>query len=103
MLSSAGRGARCVFCERPDDAPPFRPRRSVLSYRDSTTHAVRQVQMPRELQLCLRCRRDEYLLAGCPRCRRYGRYHAYGQAPYGSSCDECGAMLWLLSGDTPVR
>lgn len=75
----------------------------MLGYRDPGTGAVKEVQLPREVLLCERCSADLTLLAACPRCRRYGRYHQYGQAPYGSACGECGSMLWLVSGETPFR
>lgn len=97
------RATACAFCRKPTTAEPLRPRRSSLSYRDVNTHTSKQVQMPREVVLCERCQRDVSLLAGCPRCRRYGRYHDYGAAPYGSSCDECGGSMWLMSGETPFR
>lgn len=94
---------RCAFCDRPTDAEPFTPRPSMLTYRDPTTQQTRRVQLPRTVVLCDGCMRQRALLAGCPRCRRYGRYPPYAHSPYGSFCTECGGHLYLLSGEDPVR
>lgn len=75
----------------------------MLVYRDLETGQSGRVQMPRTVTLCERCSRERSLLAGCPRCRRYGRYPPYAHAPYGSFCDDCGGRLYLLSGEDPVR
>ena len=76
---------------------------TVLAYRDPETRQMRRVQMPRTVTLCEKCIRQQALLAGCPRCRRYGKFPPYAHAPYGSFCDECGGHLYLMSGEEPVR
>lgn len=93
----------CAFCEKPTSAPPFVPPRTVLRYRDAETGQPRSVQLPRTVTICERCLRHIALLAGCPRCRQYGRYPAYAHSPYGSFCNDCGGRLYLLSGADPVR
>lgn len=95
--------SECAFCGKRTDAPPFAPRRTLLSYRDVETGELRRVQLPRVVTLCEPCSRQQSLLAGCPRCRRYGRYPPYAHAPYGSFCVDCGGRLYLLSGEEPVR
>ena len=93
----------CAFCETPTSAPPFVPPRSVLRYRDLETGQHLSVQLPRTVTICERCERYVGLLAGCPRCRRYGKYPQYAHAPYGSFCVDCGGKLYLLNGADPVR
>ena len=101
-MYSAG-SSMCAFCEQSTDAPPFVPPRSVLRYRDVETREQLSVQLPRTVTICERCTRYVALLAGCPRCRRYGRYPQYAHSPYGSFCVDCGGRLYLLSGEDPVR
>ena len=93
----------CAFCGSVTDLPPLAPRRTRLSYRESETGVAQSVQLPRTVTLCERCTRQQSLLAGCPRCRRYGRFPPYAHAPYGSFCEDCGGRLYLLSGEDPVR
>ena len=93
----------CAFCEQPTNAPPLRPPLTVLRYRDAESGQQVSVQLPRTVTLCERCTRHLALLAGCPRCRRYGKYPQYAHSPYGSFCIDCGGRLYLLSGDDPVR
>ena|SRR5215472_11886914 len=93
----------CAFCEQRTDTEPYAPRRTVLRYRDAESGRQERVQMPATVSLCDRCSRQIALLAGCPRCRRYGRYPPYAHAPYGSFCNDCGGRLYLLSGEDPVR
>ena len=93
----------CAFCEKPTSAQPLTPPLSVLRYRDSETGEQLRVQLPRTVTVCERCTRHMPLLAGCPRCRRYGKYPNYAHSPYGSFCVDCGGKLYLLSGDDPVR
>jgi hypothetical protein len=102
-MSAVGSSPTCAFCGKPTDVPPIAPRRTMLVYRDLETGQSGRVQMPRTVTLCERCSRERSLLAGCPRCRRYGRYPPYAHAPYGSFCDDCGGRLYLLSGEDPVR
>lgn len=101
-MHAAG-SSMCAFCEQPTDAPPLVPPRSVLRYRDFETGQQLSVQLPRMVTICERCMRHVALLAGCPRCRRYGKYPPYAHAPYGSFCVDCGGRLYLLSGEDPVR
>ena len=93
----------CAFCEKPTDAPPYAPPLTVLRYRDAETGQQARVQLPRTVTICERCSRHVGLLAGCPRCRRYGKYPQYAHSPYGSFCVDCGGKLYLLSGEDPVR
>ena len=93
----------CAFCERYTDAQPHAPPRTKLTYRDVESGQLRSVQLPRTVTLCERCTRHLSLLAGCPRCKRYGRYPQYAHSPYGSFCLDCGGKLYLLSGEDPVR
>ncbi|MBV8527657.1 MAG: hypothetical protein JOZ75_05035 [Candidatus Dormibacteraeota bacterium] len=76
---------------------------TVLRYRDVESGQPARVQLPRTVTICERCTRHLDLLAGCPRCRRYGKYPQYAHSPYGSFCVDCGGRLYLLSGDDPVR
>jgi hypothetical protein len=96
-------GEVCAFCEKPTDAPPYAPPLTVLRYRDYETGQAARVQLPRTVTLCDRCARHVGLLAGCPRCRRYGKYPPYAHSPYGSFCVDCGGRLYLLCGEDPVR
>ena len=100
---SAAESSVCAFCERSTDNPPFTPARTVLRYRDFETGQQLSVQLPRTVAICARCMRHVALLAGCPRCRRYGMYPQYAHSPYGSFCVDCGGKLYLMSGDDPVR
>ena len=97
-MAAAHPPAGCAFCGRLTATPPIAPPRTVLAYRDAESGHERTVQMPRTVRLCERCSGQQRLLAGCPRCRRYGRFPPYGQGPYGPFCDECGGRLYLLSG-----
>lgn len=93
----------CAFCEKPTNAPPYSPPLTVLKYRDAESGQQVRVQLPRKVTICEHCTRHLELLAGCPRCRRYGKYPQYAHSPYGSFCNDCGGKLYLLTGEPPVR
>ena len=102
-MAASASWSECAFCGRSTDAAPYTPPRTVLRYRDVENGREGRVQMPRTVTLCETCTRDRSLLAGCPRCRLYGKFPPYAHSPYGSFCADCGGRLYLLSGEDPVR
>ncbi|HEX6538831.1 MAG TPA: hypothetical protein VF155_06610 [Candidatus Dormibacteraeota bacterium] len=102
-MSGGWSSSDCAFCGKPTPAAPYAPPRTMLTYRDTDTGEQRRVQLPRTVTICESCIREVSLLAGCPRCRVYGKYPQYAHSPYGSFCLDCGGRLYLLSGEDPVR
>lgn len=100
-MAAAESSAECAFCGEWTATQPITPSRTVLVYHDAESGQQRSVQLPRTVRLCHRCSHQLRLLAGCPRCRRYGRYPPYGQGPYGPFCVDCGGRLYRLNTELP--